>query len=194
MRLLDIPRMAVKLYAAPATLVEPARLVEAFHRWIQRDTLPHHLPLDVADYSHVHRGPGVLLACHAGTFTFDDADGRPGLRYRRRRAAFDAAPLPDALRSLATACAALQAEDVCGGLRFPGHELLLQIHDRLRAPRAPRTLATVRTELEATAAELFGGGAALRVEPAGEDGEPFAARVLIEGGAGPPRWGAPRLS
>lgn len=187
MGVLDIDRLTVKLYADAAP--PPTELVGIFHRWIQDDALPYHLPIDVADYRHVHRGPGILLVCHAGTFAFDDSDGRPGLRYRRRRRAFVDAPLADALRSLAGACERLQGA-VAGGLGFARDELLLQIDDRLRAPRHPATLTALRAELASRAGALFGGGATLRLEVAGDGGDPFAARVLIDAGAGPAHWRA----
>lgn len=185
MRLIDSERLTVKLYAEPPAEVQPAELVGVFHRWIQDDVLPDHLPIDVADYSHVHRGPGVLLACHAGTFAFDDTDGRPGLRYRRRRPAYGEAPLPDALRSLAHAAAALQAEPALRDrLRLLDDELLLQIDDRLRGPRHDVALAALRDELAGAAPTLFGEGAALEIELASGHQEPFAAWIRVHDGFG----------
>lgn len=185
MRLIDNERLTVKLYAEPPADVPPDNLVATFHRWIQDDVLPDHLPIDVADYSHVHRGPGVLLACHAGTFAFDDTDGRPGLRYRRRRPAYGEAPLPDALRSLAHAAAALQDEPTLRDrLRLLDDELLLQIDDRLRAPRHDATLAALRDELAGAAPTLFGEAVALEIELVSGQQEPFAARVRAHAGFG----------
>ena len=207
MGLMDSERLTVKLYvartqpvdappptAAPPAIAPPAvaprELVRIFHAWIQDDRLPHHLPIDVADYSHVHRGPGIVLACHAGFFAFDAADGRPGLRYRRRRPAYDQAPLPDALRSLASACKLLQEEPGVD-LPFETSELLLQVDDRLRTARPEAALDALRGELAALPEAVFGRGARLRLEAAGSAGEPFAARLRISGGTATAGWKTP---
>ena len=55
---MEAKRVQVKVYAAGAVPTE--RLIPVFHRWIREKTLDE-LALDVADYGHVHEGPGVVL-------------------------------------------------------------------------------------------------------------------------------------
>lgn len=61
--------------------------IPVFHNWIQRQALPGHLLIDVHDYSHVHRGPGILLVAHEANVSVDEAEGRRGLVYVRKQPA-----------------------------------------------------------------------------------------------------------
>src|SRR5215510_11556472 len=100
---MDPHRIQLKLYAQPGFAFESQRSVRVFHRWIKERVLSEQL-VDVADYSHVHRGPHVALIGHGSDYYLDDSEGRPGLLYFRKRAA----PPPherlkDALRRCFTA-------------------------------------------------------------------------------------------
>ena len=43
-----------------------------------------HLLIDVADYSHIPDGPGVLLIAHEGHFSLDQENHKPGIMYMRK--------------------------------------------------------------------------------------------------------------
>ena len=45
------------------------------------------LMIDVANYEHVPKGPGIVLICDKAHYYFDVRDDRWGLRYRGRREA-----------------------------------------------------------------------------------------------------------
>jgi hypothetical protein len=79
----DAQRIVVKVYLEDKA-VAPHDFIPVFHRWIQTRALDEVL-IDVADYSHVHDGPGVLLICHEANYAIDVIDGRPGLVYARKR-------------------------------------------------------------------------------------------------------------
>ena len=64
-----------------------APVIPVFHSWIQ-DQIFAELLLDVADYRHVHHGPGLMLIGHEADYSLDQTDGVLGLRYNRK------APLP----------------------------------------------------------------------------------------------------
>ena len=171
-------RMAVKVYAEEPVEVQAHELIPVFHRWIQDQSLEHQLPIDVADYEHVHQGPGVVLACHEGHYSFDRSDGRRGLRYRHKGFVEAADPFRDALRAALTACLLLQDEESLGGrLRFSADKILLQIDDRLRAPNSPRTVVRVRRYLRSVSRSLFGDTGEIDIERIGVATDPF--RVLI---------------
>ncbi len=53
-------KFGIKLFCEPGTSPEAVALIPIFHRWIQERWLPLSL-IDVADYSHVPNGPGVML-------------------------------------------------------------------------------------------------------------------------------------
>ena len=58
-------------------------VITVFHSWIQ-DQVCEELLLDVADYRHVHHGPGVVLIGHGADYAIDNTDGRLGIRYNRK--------------------------------------------------------------------------------------------------------------
>jgi hypothetical protein len=64
--------------------VSLASVVPVFHRWIQVGRTDE-LLLDVADYRHVHHGPGIILVGHEADYAVDTSGGRVGLRYVRKR-------------------------------------------------------------------------------------------------------------
>jgi hypothetical protein len=131
------------------------RFIPVFHDWIKHHKLPE-LLIDVANYAHVPKGPGVALIGNDGDYFVDDADGRAGLLYSRKR---EAPPpegrLPDAFRRVLNAAALLE-KSFEGKLRFRTDELLFRINDRLAAPAGEATFAALRPELDAHCAKLFG--------------------------------------
>lgn len=54
-----------------------------FTKWIQNSSLPGVL-IDVADYSHMFEGPGVILVAHEYIFSLDQQDGFNGLKVAYR--------------------------------------------------------------------------------------------------------------
>jgi len=60
--------------AAPRPPVLLERAIPVFHRWIQERSLDE-LMVDVADYTHVPDGPGVVLVCHDAIYSLDTGGG-----------------------------------------------------------------------------------------------------------------------
>jgi hypothetical protein len=171
---MDSVRLNSKLFTASAPPAE--RFVPVFHAWIRDKTLGE-LLIDVADYTHVHNGPAVALIGHATEYTFDLAQGRPGLLFRRKREAPEPTKrLTDALRRTLAAAALLEGTPQLSELRFRTDELLLSVPDRLHAPNQDATLQSWRPALEPVLARLYGEkGFSLARE--GTTREPFAVRV-----------------
>jgi hypothetical protein len=169
-----------KLFASRCD-TDPRHFIEVFHSWIQRGALEGVL-IDVADYTHVQDGPGVLLVAHEAYWGMDRSDGRMGMMYRRRRGEPEeaGAALTLALRAAAGAAKLLEAEDA--GVEFATTEALVGFDDRLAAPNTAETFEAMKPLLEGLAKRLFGDGAS--VEPVGEPREPFRAR-LRSAGPGP---------
>ena len=68
-------KIAVKFYVQDATGLEDAEFVPVLHAWIQDHAVKDHTLIDVADYAHVHNGPGTLLVAHEANFYLDRTDG-----------------------------------------------------------------------------------------------------------------------
>src|SRR5258708_1266009 len=74
-----------KIFTTPETSFDHTEAVKVFHRWIKETVCPE-LLIDVAEYSHVPAGPGVLLIAHEANYSFDNRENRIGLLYNRKAA------------------------------------------------------------------------------------------------------------
>lgn len=183
MSVLDAHKLQVKLFAAgSASKLALAQFIPVFHDWIKHHRLPE-LLIDVANYAHVPRGPGVALIGHQADYFIDEADGRPGLLYSRKR---EPPPpperLPDAFRRALHAAVLLENEPSLTGMRFRTDELFFRINDRLLAPPGEATFTTLRPALDALCARMF-AAAPCKLALAGGPRELFS--VLITSDAQP---------
>lgn len=158
---MDAFKITIKLYAESDTFA-PAEFVPVFHGWIQNQSFPDHLLIDVTDYAHVPAGPGTLVVSSEANVHMDRGDNRLGLLYVRKR------PIPGAtnfreqmrgtLAAALTAAALLEADPALSGrLRFRTDEIAVRINDRLLAPNTVETFEAVKEDVEAVATELHGG-------------------------------------
>ena len=154
---MTLQRIGTKLFLAEGCEVEAAAFVPVFQRWIQCKQLPG-LLIDVADYSHAHHGPGIMLIGNEGDLSLDFGEGRPGLLYMRKR---EHAPrLSEGLAICARQCLVaadmLQREQDIDGLRFALDEMQVVLADRLRAPNTEEAFASRRGELAIFGYRLYG--------------------------------------
>lgn len=82
----DIQKIDVKIFATKGEDINPYEFVPVLQRWIQEHALPGTL-IDVADYSHMHQGPGVILVGHEYNVSVDYADGKMGVLFHYKRPA-----------------------------------------------------------------------------------------------------------
>jgi len=171
-------RVEVKLFASkPAA--DPLDLVPIFHRWIREDKVPGELLIDVADYTHVWQGPGVLLVGHGVDLYYDLGENRPGLLFARKRALVGdlKTRLVDALKRALSACKELERD----GLEFQATEVLVRVPDRLHAPNDDDTFTAFVPVLEEAAREVYGADATLLIErEAAGQRAPLTARLHID--------------
>lgn len=156
----DLVKLELKVLASSESAAAPEEFIPVFHRWITERVLPE-LLIDVADYSHVHEGPGVLLVGHDAIYAYDESRGEPGLLYSRRR---ETAPetagirtLDERLESLLLcafrACDQIEAEpQLDGRVAFDRHRIELRINDRL-VPRDDETASALGNALRRALAE-----------------------------------------
>ena len=77
-------KIGIKQYFSADFSFDLSSFIPVFHKWIQTDAISDHIMIDVADYSHIPDGPGIMLICHEGNFSIDQED-RPGLLYIRKQ-------------------------------------------------------------------------------------------------------------
>ena len=68
---MDLQKFGVKLFFNTNGSFDSKDFIPVFHNWIQDKVVPNHLLIDVADYSHIPDGPGVMLIAHEGNFSLD---------------------------------------------------------------------------------------------------------------------------
>ena len=179
---LDSPEVSVKYFVEDSSAVRVEELIPVFHRWIRESVLEDELLIDVANYAHVPKGPGVMLICHLGQYGLDLRQGRPGLLYRRRRVAHGSPQdqLAGTFRSAIRAGSLLEDEPALEGrYRFRTDEVELVIYDRLLAPSVLETLEAVRPLLGGFITELY-EDQAVSVELTSRSNEPFAVRITTQ--------------
>jgi hypothetical protein len=156
---INLQHVNVKLFAKDPEDVDLEPLIPVFHNWIKAKVFDE-LLLDVADYRHVHEGPGVLLIGQQANYSVDNTDGRLGVRYNRKYPleGSNQDRLKQAARSALTAFQRLETEvGLNGKLRFNEHEIEVFVNDRLLAPNRDSTREAVKPELEAFLGKLFRG-------------------------------------
>ena len=137
-----------------------AEYVPVFHDFIKNDSLGEVL-IDVADYSHVFEGPGIVLIGHSADYSLDVEKGRAGLRYLRKRApqlANEEAEAKDALGRMLRAALLLEQDTRLSGLKFSTLELEVRFADRLHFPAESVGDAAARAVLVPALQVLFPGG------------------------------------
>lgn len=155
---MELHRIGVKWLARESTPLDLLDLIPVFHRWIQEATLGD-LLIDVAEYTHMHHGPGVLIIAHEGNYAYDETGGERGLLYYSKQ------PLPesDLASRLATvaskglkACVLFESERGIGKhVSFPGDHLEVFANDRLLAPNTDAGWTAFYPAVTALAGRLF---------------------------------------
>jgi hypothetical protein len=147
--MMEIQHVAVKIMAKTGPVIHWPDVIPVFHRWIQNRALPEML-IDVADYSHVPAGPGVMLIGHEAFYSLDNRNHQPGLVYNRRSsfAGVFSDQLRYAFESARAAALLLASEpEFQGKLAFDDRDCEVFVNDRGVAPNTQDTFAAIGPEL-----------------------------------------------
>jgi hypothetical protein len=175
---MELQHLNVKLVVKEPEEGALEALIPLFHNWIEKQELQE-LLLDVADYRHVHAGPGVVLVGHQANYSVDHTDERWGVRYNRKVVVNGGNQdrLQQAMRAAATVCQRLEAEPrLKGKIRFDGQQMELFVNDRLLAPHSDSTGEALRPEFDAFFEKLFRGSEYLLIST-GDPRKPFGVSV-----------------
>ncbi|MEM9864830.1 MAG: hypothetical protein AAF938_24730 [Myxococcota bacterium] len=154
-------RVQVKFFAERAP--ETTEFIPIFHAWIRDKRIQGDTLVDVADYSHVADGPGVMLVGHGCDWYLDEHYGRRGLLFSRKRA-FEGdfkGSFEDALRQAEQACIELE-KDVDAS--FSTTELLIRVPDRLHVSNTDEDFEAIAPLLKASIAAIAGAEPTLERE------------------------------
>jgi len=144
---MDLQKIEVKFLAVEREPVPHAAFIEIFHGWVQSSDGVLH---DVADYSHMHHGPGVILIARDFHVSVDETAGRRGFLFRQR-ARLEGSNHERVARVFQNSldlCRRLQAEPaVHGKIEFRVDDFELTLNDRLIAPNVEDSYRTLEAEV-----------------------------------------------
>jgi hypothetical protein len=154
---MNIQHINIKFYIENPEAVHLADYAAVFNTLIQTQRLEE-LLIDVADYLHVHNGPGIMLIGHEADYSLDNRAGRLGLLYNRKEQLEGTTEekLAQATRAALTVAQILEKEN---GLKFNGSEVQVIINDRLLVPNTVETLDALEPALKSFFNQLYGGTA-----------------------------------
>lgn len=152
---MELQKINVKFFAAKADDPPLADFIDLFHGWIQATDGVYH---DVADYSHMQAGPGIVLVASDANVSIDETDNRRGLLFSQKSklAGSNQEKLRTVLRYALENCRRLEEEPALRGkLRFSGNEALIAVNDRLVAVNSEESFEDLKLEIESVAKILF---------------------------------------
>jgi hypothetical protein len=175
-------RIDAKFFFKEGTAVPLPAFVPVFHRWIQEQAVEG-LLIDVADYKHVHQGPGIMLVGHQGDYVIDEQNGRPGLQYRAKREW----PSDDLVERLQTVIqVALQARRVLeqepalfGRVAFHEDEISLTFHDLLHTPNTQAVFEALTPAIAAALHRFYPDGRLTLTRVTADPRRPLTIQVQI---------------
>jgi hypothetical protein len=155
---MDLHKFGIKFFA-DAEKLDILELIPVYHRWIQQHALED-LLIDVADYSHVPAGPGVMLIAHEGNYALDETGHERGVvYYSKRPLAGDLSQRLAHVARKALTAARLLNEDAAleGSLKVRGNDLHFFANDRLAAPNTDAAFAELEPALRGFLDRLYAG-------------------------------------
>jgi hypothetical protein len=158
---MDLHKTNVKFFAEKGNDLPLHDFIPVFHRWIQQDKLEGML-VDVAEYTHVYQGPGVLLIAHEANYSVDETDGKRGFLYAQKRTPEKKSEehLKTSFRRALQAAAWLEKEsEFAGKLKFSAGHFHVSVNDRASAPAGKASQAELEKQLKPFLDSLYGAGA-----------------------------------
>jgi hypothetical protein len=153
---MELQKISIKVFAAEPDNIPLTDFIEIFHGWIQATDGVYH---DVADYSHMQAGPGIVLVAEDANLSIDETENRRGFLFSQKSplVGSNQQKLRAVLRSALENCRRLEQEPALGGkLKFLPNEILMLINDRLIAINTEECFQEIKSEIESVATGLFG--------------------------------------
>jgi hypothetical protein len=153
---MDLQKLNVKLFVESPDTIPLTDFIEIFHGWIQASDGDYH---DVADYSHMQAGPGILLIANDANVSIDERENRRGLLFSQKSelSGSNQEKLRSVFRSALENCCKLEEEPALRGkLRFAANEAVISVNDRLLGSNSGESFDEIKGDIEAFAKQLFG--------------------------------------
>jgi hypothetical protein len=158
---MNLQKINVKLFLDASGPIDLDPFLAIFARWREQADHPAGW-IDLADYAHVERGPGILLIGKQGNLSADLADPGPGILYANKQD-LDGDPEERIRTSFRRGVGLI--ERLLEEPQFPRNLTPrtdfwgLTFNDRLEVPHGDETDRRLRPAVRAVADRLFGPGA-----------------------------------
>ncbi len=152
---MELQKINIKVFTVEPNNVPLTDFIDIFHSWIQATDGVYH---DVADYSHMQAGPGIVLVADDANVSIDETSNRRGLLYSQKTklSGSNVEKLSTVLRGALENCRRLEEEAALRGkLRFSGNEVEILVNDRLLAPNSGAAFEEIRPEIDFLARRLY---------------------------------------
>jgi hypothetical protein len=153
---MELQKLTVKFFVVQPNAIALTDFIEIFHSWIQATDGVYH---DVADYSHMQAGPGIVLIANHANVSIDESGARRGLLFSQKAplAGSNQEKLRAVIRAALDNCRKLEAEPALKGkLRFAANEAVVSLNDRLLSENSQQAFEALKGDIEAVSTELFG--------------------------------------
>src|SRR5438034_3011310 len=111
---MELQKINVKFFATDPNNPPLTDFIDLFHGWIQATDGLYH---DVADYSHMQAGPGIVLVAQDAHVSIDETGGRRGLLFKQktRLDGSNVEKLRHVFRSASENCRKIEEESAVAG-------------------------------------------------------------------------------
>jgi len=153
---MELQKLNVKFFAELPNTVPLADFIEIFHGWIQATDGVYH---DVADYSHMQAGPGIVLVANDANVSVDETENRRGLLFSQKSplSGSNQERLRTVFRAALENCRKLEDEPALRGkLRFAANEAMVSLNDRLLGLNSQQAFDDLQGEVEVFAKQVYG--------------------------------------
>lgn len=133
---MHLDHFCVKIFIQAPEKINYSQTIRIFHSWIQNQKLSGTL-IDVVDYSHVKKGPGIVLIGFESDYSIEEgSENNPGLLFKSKisRSQNTGHRLADAIEDTINAAREMANDSVWNGeFSFFTDRLIIQVNDRLLA-------------------------------------------------------------
>jgi hypothetical protein len=173
---MEIQKFNVKLFVESPSALPLTDFIEVFHAWIQASDGIYH---DVADYSHMQAGPGIVLIANHANVSIDESENRRGLLYSQKSllGGSNLDRLRALMRSALENFRKLEHEPkLRGEFKLVGNEATIAVNDRLVWPNTVQSYNALAPEIERLSETLF-CGAEVTLERERDERKKLAVRI-----------------
>jgi len=153
---MELQKLSVKFFIERPEAIPLTDFIDIFHGWIQASDGDYH---DVADYSHMQAGPGIVLIANDANVSIDETENRRGLLFSQKGqlSGSNQEKLRRLFRVALENCRKLEEEPALRGkLRFAANEAVLLVNDRLTAANSEQAFDEIKGDIDSVVQELFG--------------------------------------